>query len=206
MDWYARILRSAHQDVGIFDSPPYFSDPYAPNAAELEQLGRGVRFRVLYDRRGVDMPGRLAHIDSGRAAGENARVADVPFKLLISDHAVAMLPASGDPAYGESWLVVRDSVLIDALATLFETLWERGVPLHVAEHFPGTPDETDRALLSLLTAGLTDQAIAAHFGWHERTAHRRLREMMTRLDAATRFQAGYQAVRRGWLTEGAADE
>jgi hypothetical protein len=200
-----QILRSARREVRMFDTPPYV-DPglFAPDPIELEQLGRGVRFRVLYDRRGVDLPGRLAHIEGGRAAGESARVADVPFKLLIGDHRVAVLPASNDPV--ESSLVVHDSVLLDALSMLFETLWERGVPLHVAERSQeDTPDETDRALLALLTAGLTDQAIAAHLGWHERTAHRRLRAMITRLDAATRFQAGYQAVRRGWLT-GGADE
>lgn len=63
------------------------------------------------------------------------------------------------------------------------------------------PTPTGRLLLPLLTAGLTDRAIAGHLGWHERTAQCRLRAMMTRLDATTRYQAGYQAIRRGWLTD-----
>ncbi|MEV1178920.1 helix-turn-helix transcriptional regulator [Nonomuraea sp. NPDC049784] len=51
----------------------------------------------------------------------------------------------------------------------------------------------------MLTAGLTDAAIAAHLGWSDRTVRRHVRAMMVRLDAHTRFQAGYQAVVRGWL-------
>jgi DNA-binding NarL/FixJ family response regulator len=34
---------------------------------------------------------------------------------------------------------------------------------------------------------------------HPRTVQRRVRELLDRLGAGTRFQAGLQAVRRGWL-------
>ncbi|MGD0557044.1 MAG: hypothetical protein ABSA93_18950 [Streptosporangiaceae bacterium] len=47
--------------------------------------------------------------------------------------------------------------------------------------------------------GLTDAAIARHLGAHLRTVQRRVRGLLDRLGAATRFQAGLQAVRRGWL-------
>jgi DNA-binding NarL/FixJ family response regulator len=133
-------------------------------------------------------------------------------KLLLSESA-AMVPLRSDPVDLETWLVVHESVLLDALSALFEMYWERAVPLHTKQDGeqltgPDRPSESDRALLSLLAAGQTDQAIADSLGWHERTAHRHLRAMMQRLDAATRFQAGYQAVRRGWLTEsgGATDD
>jgi DNA-binding NarL/FixJ family response regulator len=54
-------------------------------------------------------------------------------------------------------------------------------------------------------AGLTDEAIADNLGLHPRTVRRRLRALLARLDAATRFQAGYQAVQRGWLTRDNAE-
>jgi DNA-binding NarL/FixJ family response regulator len=51
----------------------------------------------------------------------------------------------------------------------------------------------------MLTAGLTDTAIARANGWSTRTTYRRLQDLMTELGATTRFQAGFMAERRGWL-------
>jgi DNA-binding NarL/FixJ family response regulator len=67
-------------------------------------------------------------------------------------------------------------------------------------HADDAPSGIDRDLLPLLAAGFTDQAIASQLGCNERTVRRYLKDMMHRLDAVTRFQAGYQAIRRGWLT------
>jgi DNA-binding CsgD family transcriptional regulator/sugar-specific transcriptional regulator TrmB len=203
----AELLQRTRGEFRAIDAPPYLSDPRDPTAKEMEQLGRGVRYRIIYDRQAVSVPGRLPELQSSVNAGEEARVTDVSLKLGINDEPVAMLPLRTDPVDLETWLVVHDSVLLDALSALFEMYWERAVPLHVRHDRPDRPDlahhdgptDTERTLLSLLAAGLTDQAIADHLGWHERTAHRHLRATMRRLDAATRFQAGYQAVRRGWL-------
>jgi len=60
-------------------------------------------------------------------------------------------------------------------------------------------DEQDRRLLSMLAAGYKDRAIARALGVTERTVGRRIQEMMQSLQAGTRFQAGLQAARRGWL-------
>jgi DNA-binding NarL/FixJ family response regulator len=61
------------------------------------------------------------------------------------------------------------------------------------------PGDDESALLGLLAAGLTDGAIARHLGTHPRTVQRRVRDLLDRLGAGTRFQAGIQAARRGWL-------
>jgi hypothetical protein len=201
-----RLNRGARREVRCFDAPPFLGDPHEPEPLQLEQLARGIRYRVIYDPRGFDVPGWSAQIRRASEAGEEARFADVPSKMWLSDYPMALLALSNDPLDVEASLLVHDSMLLDALSALFESLWERAVPLHVKEDQPNrigydAPNEIDRALLPLLTIGMTDQAIADHLGWHERTAHRHLRGMMHRLDAATRFQAGYQAVRRGWLTD-----
>ncbi|WP_306216054.1 response regulator transcription factor, partial [Actinoplanes sp. RD1] len=57
----------------------------------------------------------------------------------------------------------------------------------------------ERRLLALLASGSTDAVIAKTFGWSVRTVQRHLHELMERLGARTRFQAGMEAVRRGWL-------
>jgi DNA-binding NarL/FixJ family response regulator/sugar-specific transcriptional regulator TrmB len=201
-----RVLRSARHEVRCFIAPPFLGVQHEPDPIQLEQLAKGIRYRVIYDPRCVDVPGLPAQISSAGEAGSEARVADVPTKMVMSDYPMAIGALSNDPVGVDAALVVHDSTLLEALSALFESLWERAVPLHVKEDQQkfvdhDAPNEIDRALLPLLTAGMTDQAIADHLGWHERTAHRHLREMMRRLDAATRFQAGYQAVRRGWLTD-----
>jgi DNA-binding NarL/FixJ family response regulator len=48
-------------------------------------------------------------------------------------------------------------------------------------------------------SGLTDSESAAQLGWTERSVRSRIERMRLRLGTDTRFQAGYQAVRRGWL-------
>jgi DNA-binding NarL/FixJ family response regulator len=59
-----------------------------------------------------------------------------------------------------------------------------------------SPQEAD--VLTLLGAGLTDQAIARQLGVSLRTARRRINAIMTRVHGSTRFQAG-AAAHRGWL-------
>uniref|UniRef100_UPI0036F3FE66 helix-turn-helix domain-containing protein n=1 Tax=Fodinicola feengrottensis TaxID=435914 RepID=UPI0036F3FE66 len=95
----------------------------------------------------------------------------------------------------------------DTLIALFEAIWGTAVPVRFDEPSAGQPAQatgqprtvSDRQLLSLLAAGLTDEAIGRHLGWHPRTVQRHLRDIMADLGAQTRFQAGLQAGRRGWL-------
>ena len=46
---------------------------------------------------------------------------------------------------------------------------------------------------------MNDKAIARQLGVSERTAHRRVAGLMTRLGAESRFQAGVQAARNGLM-------
>ncbi|WP_162952712.1 response regulator transcription factor [Streptomyces hundungensis] len=58
----------------------------------------------------------------------------------------------------------------------------------------------DREILRLMAAGLKDRAVARALGISERTVIRRIQELMTTLDATTRFQAGVRAHDAGWLS------
>ncbi|TMR88946.1 helix-turn-helix transcriptional regulator [Nonomuraea basaltis] len=204
--WFERLQQGARRQVRVFDAPPYATVADG-NTAELELLRRGVEYRVLYDRRAMEAPGTLAAITRYIAAGEQARVGDVPVKLVLSDRPMAIMPLRHGEHVVESALVVHDPTLLDALSVLFETSWERAAPLHVRHgRLAEAADAAGAAggrrdLLPLLAAGLTDAAIAAHLGWSDRTVRRHVRDMTARLDAQTRFQAGYQAVLRGWLAE-----
>ena len=199
------MQRVTRHEIRACDAPPYPADDAAAvNTMELDHLRRGIRYRILYDRRALDIPGRLADLEAGIAAGEQARVTDIPLKMTLSDYPMAILPLRSPPDV-ESRLIVHDSVLLDALSALFEMYWDQALPLRVSRgraELPGDeglPSAEERHLLPLLVAGLTDQEIAAQLGVSDRTVRSRVRAMMVRLDAATRFQAGYQAVQRRWL-------
>ena len=54
-------------------------------------------------------------------------------------------------------------------------------------------DAAGRALLRMLTTGLTDEAAARRMGMSLRTYRRRVAELMRLLEAESRFQAGVRA-------------
>ena len=57
----------------------------------------------------------------------------------------------------------------------------------------------DREILALMAAGLKDSAVAHQLGLAPRTLRRRIARLMALLHVQTRFQAGLEACRRGWL-------
>lgn len=71
------------------------------------------------------------------------------------------------------------------------------------------PTEDEARLLALLSSGVTDEVAAARLGWNARTLRRRLKRVMEKLGAGSRFQAGFLVCRYGWLArhpgEGGSD-
>ncbi|MGA8117208.1 MAG: LuxR C-terminal-related transcriptional regulator [Actinocatenispora sp.] len=197
---YEQLLRCARHEILGFDKPPYVR-PVRDLAMELAGLDRRVRFRAVYARPSLAVPGRLSDVDTLRTAGEQARILpDVPFKLLIVDRRWAMVPES-EGSESERAIVVRPCSLFDALLATFDMCWARAVPFGGAETSDDDTSlsESDRQMLSLLATGLTDERVAAHLGLGLRTVQRRVRKLMDRLGAGNRFQAGLQAARGGLL-------
>ena len=56
-----------------------------------------------------------------------------------------------------------------------------------------------RLLLAELADGVKDEQIARNLDLSLRTVRRRVASLMSELGVDTRFQAGVEAVRRGWL-------
>lgn len=203
--WEA-MQQATRVEMRGFDRPPYATPTgeRALNATEYAMLDRGVRYRVVYDRSVLELPGWLDEATESVRRGEQARIGvDVPMKLAISDERLAIIPLtrSGDSALTASYFV-HPSPLLDALVALFDAVWERSVVLRgsaAAEPDPEdiTPDEV--RLLMLFAGGATDRAASRVLGWSERTVQRHVSRLMQRLGAETRFQIAMEAVRRGWL-------
>lgn len=196
-DRWRSMQEGARHDVLLFDKAPHImrADP----GVELPLLARGVRMRVVYEANAVRAPGRLAELREFIEAGEEARVLpELPCKLAVVDDRWAMLPVSNG-AELRGALFVRPSSLLDALVAMFEVYWHRAPRVPDADDPGRAAGDRRSELLTLLSAGLTDDSIARHLGVSPRTVQRWVHELMDMLGARTRFQAGIQAARAGLL-------
>lgn len=168
-------------------------------------LARGVRVRAVYATEVLAIPDRAERLRGLVALGEDARVVPrVPLKMVLVDGRDAVIPlTASEEGTRTTAAVVRPSRLCDALRELFEAHWVQATPVFAGPAADAGPhpdlSDTELSLLHLLNAGLKDEAIHRQLGVSERTARRRITELMDRLGTTSRFQAGAQAVRRGWL-------
>ncbi|MEY9925419.1 DNA-binding CsgD family transcriptional regulator [Catenulispora sp. GP43] len=166
-----------------------------------EDMTRRVRSRILYHSTVRQDPTTIAYGKWMAERGSEIRLSPaVTRRLLIVDGKTAVVPIKPNEA-SVGALCVREPGLIDQLTALFELIWMDAVPLgmpSVADS-GATLSPTDRHLLRLLADGLTDEAAAKRLGISARTVRRIMADLMDRLDAESRFEAGVEAARRGWL-------
>jgi len=212
-----RLTAEARHEVRAFDRPPYVNRPGSNLQQQVQRQRGGIAHRVIYSREAVAWPGRLlGDILPSVRTGEQARVrAELPLKLIIRDDQTALIPFSLAAGGHAAAYLVHRSPMLTALEALFEAEWERAVALDAtatasaavtpsgpaasADSAAAPPDPETLILLTLLTSGLTDAAIARVQGWSSRTTQRRIQRLMTTLSATTRFQAALVAARRGWI-------
>lgn len=189
--------------------------------AEAQAVHRGVRYRVVIERPLLDGPHAAERLTAAVLGEEQVRVAQtVPTRLIIADRSTVMLPLSmsgADPADTRAAgpaadgaapmaLVSRAPGLVTAMLGLFESIWQRAVPVRLGRGerpvAPAEPRPTalDLRILSLLLVGATDAAIAKQLGLGLRTIQRRVAHMMDVAEVSTRLQLGWQAHERGWLS------
>lgn len=204
---FAQLQRSAQRDLRLLVQSQYVVVTPEQNVDEDLALARGVDYRVVVERSHFKREGfhalAMASIDNG----VRIRVADqVPTRLLIADGELGLVPLSPSTGAnpGSGALLIHPSGLLDALIGLYDLMWQGSAELIGTDETVGdvngdTISELDSQVLSLLLAGLTDQAIGGQLELSLRTVQRRVRVLMDRAQVHTRLQLGYQAGRRGWL-------
>ena len=190
------MLRSSRGDM-LWLRPDAWAMARESRVSELlaEAMATGRRSRAIYPVRALtEAPDALR---TRARLGEQVRVmSEVPTRMFIFGDAHAVLPEPLGFA-DEPRVHVRQRSIVAALSMWFELLWSRAAPVPELES-GGHPDER-RFLLEQLMAGVTDEVIARKLGIGLRTVRRRIAALMSDLGVDTRFQAGVEAARRGWL-------
>ncbi|UGT39785.1 helix-turn-helix transcriptional regulator [Nocardia yamanashiensis] len=196
------LQHTAHQCVKVVERGPFLSDVDTEERLfELKssRITAGIDYKTLYQETIYQDPERLRHVLATNAVGALARtLPDPPLKLIVADDRRAVLVLHTDERRGDPMGIrVGPSPTLDLLVKTFDALWSMATPISVNP--TEALDERDRAILTLMSMGATDDTIARRLGLSRRTVVRRTASLLERLGASTRFQAGVQATRRGWL-------
>ncbi|WHM37893.1 LuxR C-terminal-related transcriptional regulator [Streptomyces sp. BPTC-684] len=184
------------QPAGGFRTPETLRDTLERDRPLLD---RGVRLRVLHPHTSRFHAPTQAYVAAATELGAEHRTAHELFgRLVVYDRETAFLPLS-DGSWGA--VVVREPHTVAYLCELFEQAWEQAAVFADAasQGLEQVAREIDQTILRLLGAGLKDEAIARRLGMSLRTARRHIADIMDRLGADSRFQAGAAAARTGLL-------
>ncbi|WP_432122389.1 LuxR C-terminal-related transcriptional regulator [Streptomyces sp. S1] len=172
----------------------------ASRPLDRELLGRGVVMRSVYLNSVRNDQGTVEYATWLTELGGRVRtVPSLPTRMIITDRRTAVIPVSTEDT-GAAAVLLTGQGTLTALCALFESVWEGAQPLGRAPARDAqglSPQEA--TTLSLLAQGHTDEAIAKRLGVSQRTARRIATDLMERLNARSRFEAGVRAVQHGWL-------
>lgn len=174
----------------------------ASRVLDLETLQRGVRMRTVYQDSVRNDPATVHYARWLHGLGGAVRtVPTLPLRMILVDNATAIVPIDPEDAR-KGAVLLRSPGVIAALRALFEQVWEQARPLgESVQRDPHGLTAQERELLRLLAEGLTDERAGQRLGVSLRTVRRMMADLMVRMDARSRFQAGIQVAALGWLGE-----
>lgn len=203
---FAQLQRSARSEVLALIRSGVAVVSAEQNVEEDQAAERGVAYHVVLERAVLEQPGFYDNVEQAMSRGEQIRVVEqLPLRMMIADRELALIPlaSAAEESRGPvGALLVHPSGLLDGLLGLFDHCWASAQPVGTSQADAATQDgldETDLRVLSLLLAGLTDQAVSNQLGLSVRTVQRRVATLMDACSVHTRIQLGREAQRRAWV-------
>ncbi|KFG71162.1 LuxR C-terminal-related transcriptional regulator [Streptomyces mutabilis] len=201
-DRLVTLTRQVTEEVMAFSPEPVLTEAAIAASRPLneELLGRGIRMRTIYLDSVRNSRHSIEHANWLAGLGGQVRTApSLPTRMVIVDRSTAVIPVTGDNT-AQGAVVLTGHGMLTALCALFEAAWATAQPLAVAPVCgPNGLTPQQETALTLLADGHTDEAIGKRLGVSPRTARRIANDLMERLGARSRFQAGVRAVQEGWL-------
>ncbi|RLV74319.1 hypothetical protein D3C57_133875 [Streptomyces rapamycinicus NRRL 5491] len=185
-----------------------FSSSYVQLPNSVEQ---GNQWERVVAERGISI--RAVHQDSFRGdstelgaarwlaslGGRIRTVPVLPTPMALVDEHIALVPLDPEDTTRGA-LELNGHEAVAALRTIFEHFWVTATPWdEPAQRDREGLSPRERDLLRLLASGFTDESMCRKLGISLRTVRRAVADLMARLGAHSRFEAGVQAVRCGWL-------
>ncbi|GAA0598073.1 helix-turn-helix transcriptional regulator [Kribbella sandramycini] len=174
----------------------------APTGATFgpSDVRSGVRYRALFPDSVRTTPAWSRHIRALAEYGVSVRTTPVVMvNALVIDGRTVVLPADG---VDRGVAVLRLNSVLAATIGYFERAWSEAVPVVGADVVVAAElSWREQEVLRLMALGCTDGHIAAQVGVSVRTVRRMIAQLMSRLGARSRFQAGVKAADRGWLLD-----
>lgn len=175
----------------------------------LEMLGRGIRWRILYQHTARASLATRSYTHKVLSHGGEVRTSnEFSERLFIYDRSVAFVPKAREQGVPPGAAMVTDPTLVGFLCRTFESTWQSATPFEDEEGrtVPQGATDVQLAVMRLMAAGLKDEVIARRLGMSTRTCRRHISTLMEELGATSRFQAGLEVGRQGLIPHVTEDE
>lgn len=162
-------------------------------------LDRGVQIRALYQHAGRYDSATVAQVARLTDLGVRVRTTcDEHARALIFDRDAVVLERQA-PLRGA--VLIRDCSLVHAFWQSFDHVWSEAVafgPEYDRATIRRLSEDVKTVIVRLLIEGVDDKIIARRLGISLRTCQRHIYEIMNRLGARNRLQAGYLIRQHGY--------
>ena len=182
--------------------PTHIDDSPHPieQSPDLPLIERGLKMRTVYLQSMTASKQAMEYAAAMHRLGCDVRATPtLPMRLLLLDQEIAIMPMDPDnPTAGA--VIHRSPAVVSVALALFDAYWSRATELFDPvdrDDSPLTPHEAE--VLRLLAGGAKDEQVARLLGISLRTARRITANLSERLDAASRFELGVAAAKRGWV-------
>ncbi|GGW74237.1 hypothetical protein GCM10010503_59660 [Streptomyces lucensis JCM 4490] len=172
---------------------------------DLEMLTDGVRMRMLTSQQAVRSHVAARYLNALIDAGVEVRVAPtVPLHMNILDRAIVVIGAGPGPRGEGGDVILHSTPVAQCFFKVFTHAWDLARP-H-GGHRPGRGraggelSAQEREVLALLATGAKDETIARRLACSDRTLRRLMNQIMEKLGASSRFEAGVAAAHLGLVS------
>ncbi|MHA6759668.1 helix-turn-helix transcriptional regulator [Streptacidiphilus sp. PAMC 29251] len=117
------------------------------------------------------------------AGAEHRTLPSLPAKMVIIDRAIVMTPIDPEDPLKGVWQITAKP-LVRALVEMYQRLWEQAAE---PVRWPAGLSARERAVVTLLAEGCTDQMVAEQLGLSRRTITYTVADLMEKYGARSRF-------------------